>query len=552
MADRVGKSGWPCGRRAWTRRSDEGLREAEGLQTREGLEPGQRWSTSGRASSPERSAPGNATASRGYRCSRSSLKQSRASTTTTSGGTNPSADGGSGRALELNQASLNLCPEGGRDGSANGRLCEYFNYGRDDSSGSSDSTEVEGSSASELWTTEHLWTATNLATATERRHPGGQCEDTCPVAGAHRRAGSSASSSSDETCEYESARGIRSFLGTANGVVRLDGTSADSAERGPTHRDPRGQSGGTQRTRGESRYQHELRVRDIERSSMAWRANTGRHDGGSSSSSRSCSGNASASEGETGLEDAFVGSASIPRDTELNSDDGGGPGGGPTSDATAYYVRELLGIDMVDSQAKENSDQYQFNAIAQHSFALARSGGKANDLASKAKTLQQQQTELLVKLEERNGVSKKELDELIEWLGPQAHSLLCFKPKLVELFAGPIHRLSREVVKRGAESLHLGLCHGQDLATRKGYRLTGLLIDYLEPEDVWCAWVCKPWSTWSQVNEVKSEGAAETIRRGRAAGLKMLRLYFMAARKQWQGQRHVHGENPRNSLAYKE
>ena len=97
---------------------------------------------------------------------------------------------------------------------------------------------------------------------------------------------------------------------------------------------------------------------------------------------------------------------------------------------------------MVDSQAKENSDQYQFNAIAQRSFALARSGGKANDLASKAKTLQQQQTELLVKLEERNGVSKKELDELIEWLGPQAHSLLCFKPKLAELFAGPIHRLS--------------------------------------------------------------------------------------------------------------
>ena len=232
MADRVGKSGWPCGRRAWTRRSDEGLREAEGLQTREGLEPGQRWSTSGRASSPEHSAPGNATTSRGYRCSRSSLKQSRASTTTTSGGTNPSADGGSGRALELNQASLNLCPEGGRDGSANGRLCEYFNYGRDDSSGSSDSTEVEGSSASELWTAEHLWTAANLASATERRHPRGQCEDTCLVAGAHRRAGSSASSSSDETCEYESARGIRSFLGTANGVVRLDGTSADSAKRG--------------------------------------------------------------------------------------------------------------------------------------------------------------------------------------------------------------------------------------------------------------------------------------------------------------------------------
>ena len=287
---------------------------------------------------------------------------------------------------------------------------------------------------------------------------------------------------------------------------------------------------------------------------MALRAISGSHDGGSCSSSRSRSEHASASEGEERLLVALVGSASIQWGTELISDHiKDGPGGGPTIEATAFYVREMLDVDVVDSRAKEDSDQYQLKASERHGFALARSGGKANDLASMAKSLRQQKTVLPFKLEERNGVSKMDLDELIAWLGPQVHSLTCFKPKLVELFEGPSRRLSPEVVKQeAAASLHYGLGHDQNLVTWKGFCLTGFLTDYLEPEDVWCARVCRPWSTWPQVNEVEREGHADTIPRGRTTGRKMLRLYDLAARKQWQGYRHVHGENPRNSLAYKE
>ena len=92
---------------------------------------------------------------------------------------------------------------------------------------------------------------------------------------------------------------------------------------------------------------------------MALRAISGSHDGGSCSSSRSRSEHASASEGEERLLVALVGSASIQWGTELISDHiKDGPGGGPTIEATAFYVREMLDVDDVAGRAKEDSDQY--------------------------------------------------------------------------------------------------------------------------------------------------------------------------------------------------
>ena len=247
MADRVGNFGWPCGRRAWTRRSYEGLREAGRQQARQVLEPCRRHAMSGRPSSPERPAPGH-----GYNNDRRTLEQSWICTTTATAGTGSRAGGGGGGAIKFNQASISTSCQGGRDISANGHICEYFSCGNGDSSGTSENTEAEGKSASNSWTTEQCWTAINLDPTTDNCRTGGHCEGVSPIANVRRRDGRSAPSSSVETCEHESQQSIRSLLGSISVVVKVEGIFAEQTERSTLRWNSRGKSRGTCRARGES------------------------------------------------------------------------------------------------------------------------------------------------------------------------------------------------------------------------------------------------------------------------------------------------------------
>ena len=108
--------------------------------------------------------------------------------------------------------------------------------------------------------------------------------------------------------------------------------------------------------------------------------------------------------------------------------------------------------------------------------------------------------QLLRSLPTRGGVTKDDLKELMIWLGPQAHSLRG-GIRLIEYFAGHTANLSREARQRGHGVISLGHAHGQHLGTRRGRRMSIMLVKYTTPVDVWVAWECKYWSQWAYVNE---------------------------------------------------
>ena len=84
-----------------------------------------------------------------------------------------------------------------------------------------------------------------------------------------------------------------------------------------------------------------------------------------------------------------------------------------------------------------------------------------------------------------HGITRKELDEVCRWLGPQAE-LLSHPIRLVEVYAGSYARLSAEVRRRGHGSLSIGRSHGQELNSETDHILLNL-IKYIRPEDVWVA-----------------------------------------------------------------
>ena len=143
------------------------------------------------------------------------------------------------------------------------------------------------------------------------------------------------------------------------------------------------------------------------------------------------------------------------------------------------------------------------------------------------------------------------LDELRNWLGPQAPALDS-PVHMIEVFTDHAP-LARKVSERtGKSSIILGLNHGQDFNRLQDRRLLMYLLAVVRPKHVWFSFPCGCWGPWSRFNIAKGGKSESTVLQQR----KEARRHLRAVSEAWQLQRllggHCHAENPLTSEAWSE
>ena len=101
------------------------------------------------------------------------------------------------------------------------------------------------------------------------------------------------------------------------------------------------------------------------------------------------------------------------------------------------------------------------------------------------------------------------IDELTEWLGPQAHKLH-ETVSMIEVFKGKAP-LADRVEQFGSTCIRIGLDYGQDLIQHSHRRKLLLLIAFCQPKDVWISFPCGCWGPWSRMNMHKDPAWSRTV-----------------------------------------
>ena len=141
--------------------------------------------------------------------------------------------------------------------------------------------------------------------------------------------------------------------------------------------------------------------------------------------------------------------------------------------------------------------------------------------------------------------------EVRDWLGDQAWKMDGGPGSLflLEVFCGRA-RLSEDIEKHKYTAIRIGTQYGHDLALPNQRRYLHCLIDFLKPEHVWVAWPCTFLGSWSRFNIARGEKTKQRILAGRRQAAVFLGLFRDIYQQQVDDNRHCHGENPRDSLAW--
>ena len=102
------------------------------------------------------------------------------------------------------------------------------------------------------------------------------------------------------------------------------------------------------------------------------------------------------------------------------------------------------------------------------------------------------------------------LEELSDWLGPQAHKLH-ETVSLIEVFTGKAPLSDRTEHQCQTSCIRIGLDHGQDLNKHDDRRKLLLLIAYCKPADVWISFPCGCWGPWSRMNMHRSAELCQDV-----------------------------------------
>ena len=149
------------------------------------------------------------------------------------------------------------------------------------------------------------------------------------------------------------------------------------------------------------------------------------------------------------------------------------------------------------------------------------------------------------------GDPKVILEELSDWLGPQAHKLH-ETVSLIEVFTGKAPLSDRTEHQCQTSCIRIGLDHGQDLNKHDDRRKLLLLIAYCKPADVWISFPCGCWGPWSRMNMHRSAELCQDVLDAR----RQARRHLSVVPEVWNLQQslggHVHVENPLTSDAWKE
>ena len=117
---------------------------------------------------------------------------------------------------------------------------------------------------------------------------------------------------------------------------------------------------------------------------------------------------------------------------------------------------------------------------------------------------------------------------------------------LLEVYAGTHSPLVEAVQKLGHKAVRCSRLDG-DLSTPEGRRKLWQVVDECQPEHIWVAPECGPWSGWSHLNQQKSLALFDKITKDQANQLQHIRLCAQLCRYQVDRKRHFHLEQPLGS-----
>lgn len=142
------------------------------------------------------------------------------------------------------------------------------------------------------------------------------------------------------------------------------------------------------------------------------------------------------------------------------------------------------------------------------------------------------------------------IEELTEWLGPQAPKLH-ETVSMIEVFTGKAP-LAERVEQFGSTCIRIGLDYGHDLNQHSQRRKLLLLIALCQPKDVWISFPCGCWGPWSRMNMHRDPSLAQSTLEAR----QIARRHLSIVPEIWNLQQSLGGfthiENPLTSDAWKE
>ena len=121
---------------------------------------------------------------------------------------------------------------------------------------------------------------------------------------------------------------------------------------------------------------------------------------------------------------------------------------------------------------------------------------------------------------------------------------------VLEVFCGPQSQLTHQSTKLGYRAERFGLSQG-DLQTRSGRELLYLKVHEHRPKNIWFSPTCGPWSGVSCLNGSRSVEAWDELQQVRMKHLEQIALGIVLLRHQRQQGRHMHWEQPKDSLMFK-
>ena len=150
----------------------------------------------------------------------------------------------------------------------------------------------------------------------------------------------------------------------------------------------------------------------------------------------------------------------------------------------------------------------------------------------------------LSKLPKRNALLKNQPNLVSPNNSRHSHS----RPlDLLEVYCGPNSQITHHIIKRGGRAMRF-TCDDGDLGTVEGVQKLWLWIYLYEPRHIWLAPECRLWGKFSNLNMSKSLELHDKIVRQRVENRHHLQLCNEIYLYQTSKRRHVHLEQPSESV----
>ena len=144
----------------------------------------------------------------------------------------------------------------------------------------------------------------------------------------------------------------------------------------------------------------------------------------------------------------------------------------------------------------------------------------------------------------------QQISHELEIIQSQSNRSSTSKADLFEVFCGNQSRLTHQVQHLQGKAVRFSKDR-TDLMTSEGRQVLFVELCSLNPSHVWFAPECGPWSSWSNLNQMKSIELWDKIQHARYLNLEQLALGVVLLRYQRSQGRHFHWEQPGRSNMFR-